>query len=169
MCILGAWQRWIPVCTALNQISWEGCLVEMAAIQRGEVWWADLPTPRRSDPGNRRPVLVVQADSFNRSRISTAIVAVITSTVELAEAPGNVFVLASSGGLDRDSVVHVSQLLTLDRSFLTELAGTLPLRLQREGCGWFCNSSVAFIWCFGGRRPRSCLLRLFPSRCDWRW
>jgi mRNA interferase MazF len=104
----------------------------MVEIQRGEIWWADLPTPRRSEPGCRRPVLVVQADSFNRSRIQTAIVGVITSSVDLAAAPGNVLLSASSAGLTRDSVVNVSQLLTLDRSFLTERAGTLSPRLQRS-------------------------------------
>ena len=102
----------------------------MDEIQRGEIWWADLPEPRRSEPGRRRPVLVVQADSFNRSRIQTVIVAVITSNLELADAPGNVLLPARSTGLPRDSVVHVSQLLTLDRGFLTEHAGTLPPRLQ---------------------------------------
>ena len=104
----------------------------MGGIQRGEIWWADLPEPRRSEPGYRRPVLVVQADSFNLSRIQTAIVAAITSNVELADAPGNVLLPARSTGLPRDSVVNVSQLLTLDRSFLTEHAGTLPPRLQRS-------------------------------------
>jgi mRNA interferase MazF len=104
----------------------------MGKIQRGEIWWADLPEPRRSEPGYRRPVLVVQADSFNLSRIQTAIVAAITTNVELANAPGNVLLPARSAGLPRDSVVNVSQLLTLDRSFLTEQAGTLPARLQRS-------------------------------------
>ena len=104
----------------------------MGEIQRGEIWWADLPEPRRSEPGYRRPVLVVQADSFNLSRIQTAIVAAITTNVELADAPGNVLLPARSAGLPRDSVVNVSQLLTLDRSFLTEQAGTLPPRLQRS-------------------------------------
>jgi mRNA interferase MazF len=102
----------------------------MDDIQRGEIWWADLPEPRRSEPGFRRPVLVVQADSFNRSRIQTVLVAVITSNLDLADAPGNVVVPARSSGLPRDSVVNVSQVLTLDRSFLTEHAGTLPARLQ---------------------------------------
>ena len=102
----------------------------MDEIQRGEIWWADLAEPRRSEPGYRRPVLVVQADSFNCSRIQTAIVAVITSNLELADAPGNLLLPARSTGLPRDSVVNVSQLLTLDRSFLTEHAGTLPPRLQ---------------------------------------
>jgi mRNA interferase MazF len=102
----------------------------MDDIQRGEIWWADLPEPRRSEPGFRRPVLVVQADSFNRSRIQTVLVAVITSNLDLADAPGNVVVPARASGLPRDSVVNVSQVLTLDRSFLTEHAGTLPPRLQ---------------------------------------
>ena len=104
----------------------------MLEIQRGEIWWADLPDPRRSEPGYKRPVLVVQADSFNRSRIQTAVVAVISGNMELAGAPGNVLLPASSAGLPRDSVVSVSQLLTLDRSFLTEHAATLSPRLQRS-------------------------------------
>lgn len=104
----------------------------MGEIRRGEIWWADLAEPRRSEPGYRRPVLVIQADSFNLSRIQTVVVAAITSNVELADAPGNVLLLARSAGLARDSVVNVSQLLTLDRSFLTEYAGTLPSALQRS-------------------------------------
>lgn len=104
----------------------------MADIQRGEIWWADLPEPRRSEPGYRRPVLVVQADSFNRSGIQTVLVAVITTNLELAEAPGNTLLPARSCGLRRDSVVNVSKVLTLDREFLTEHAGTLPARLQRS-------------------------------------
>jgi mRNA interferase MazF len=102
----------------------------MDEIQRGEIWWADLPEPRRSEPGYRRPVLVVQADTFNRSRIQTAIVAVITNNLDLADVPGNVLLPARSTGLPRDSVANVSQLLTLDRRFLTKHAGTLPARLQ---------------------------------------
>jgi mRNA interferase MazF len=103
----------------------------MGEIQRGEIWWADLPEPRGSEPGYRRPVLVVQADSFNSSRIQTTIVAAITTHVELADAPGNVLLPAGSTGLRRDSAVNVSQLLTLDRRFLTEFAGTLTPGLQR--------------------------------------
>src|SRR5437764_5562597 len=75
---------------------------------------------------------VVQADSFNLSRIQTAIVAAITTNLDLADAPGNVLLPARSAGLPRDSVVNVSQLLPLDRSFLAEHAGTLPPRLQRS-------------------------------------
>ena len=101
----------------------------MARLQRGEIWWVDLPEPRRSEPGLRRPVLVVQADSFNHSRIQTVVVAIITGNLQLAAAPGNVLLPASASGLPRDSVVNVSQLMTLDRSYLTERAGALPARL----------------------------------------
>jgi mRNA interferase MazF len=103
----------------------------MAGIRRGEIWWADLPEPRRAEPGYRRPVLVVQADAFNASHIQTAIVAVITTNLALADAPGNVLLPARSAGLTRDAVINISQLLTLDRGFLTEHAGVLPPRLQR--------------------------------------
>jgi mRNA interferase MazF len=101
-------------------------------MTRGEIWWADLPEPRGSEPGYRRPVLIIQANSFNRSRIQTVIVAVISSNLWLAEAPGNVMLVASVSGLPRDSVVIVSQLLTLDRSFLTEEVGRLPGRLLTD-------------------------------------
>jgi len=100
-------------------------------IRRGDIWWADLPAPRGSEPGYRRPVLIVQADSFNESSIQTAIVATITTNLDLAEAPGNVFLGARASGLPRDSVINVSQLLTLDREFLGEHVGTLPPRIQR--------------------------------------
>jgi len=102
----------------------------MGHIHRGEIWWADLPAPRRSERGFRRPVLVVQTDSFNRSRIQTVIVAVIASNLALADAPGNVLLPARSPGLPRDSVVNVSQVLALDREYLTRHAGALPPRLQ---------------------------------------
>ena len=99
---------------------------------RGEIWWADLPDPRGSEPGFRRPVLVIQANSFNRSRIQTVIVAVISSNLRLADAPGNVLVPAHASGLARDSVVNVSQLITLDRSFLPEAVGRISERVMSE-------------------------------------
>lgn len=95
-------------------------------MKRGEVWWARLPDPAGSGPGYRRPVLVVQADTFNASRIATAIVAVITSNLALGDAPGNVRIAKGDCGLTRASVVNVSQLITLDRSILAERVGTLP-------------------------------------------
>lgn len=101
-------------------------------MTRGEIWWADLPDPRGSEPGFRRPVLVIQANSFNRSRIQTVIVAVISSNLRLAEAPGNVLLPAHASGLARDSIINVSQLITLDRSFLTEAVGKIPGRVMSE-------------------------------------
>jgi len=101
-------------------------------VTRGEIWWADLPDPRGSEPGFRRPVLVIQANSFNRSRIQTVIVAVISSNLRLADAPGNVLLPTHASGLARDSVVNISQLITLDRSFLTEAVGKIPDRVMSE-------------------------------------
>lgn len=95
-------------------------------MKRGEVWWADLPNPTGSGPGFRRPVLIVQANPFNASRIATVIVAVITSNLALAEAPGNVRIAKSDSGLSQPSVVNVSQLITLDRSILTAKVKSLP-------------------------------------------
>ena len=95
-------------------------------MKRGEVWWASLPAPAGSGPGYRRPVLVVQANAFNESRISTVVVAVITSNLRLAEAPGNVRLPRRSSGLGKASVVNVSQLMTLDRRFLSERLKALP-------------------------------------------
>lgn len=101
-------------------------------MTRGEIWWADLPDPRGSEPGFRRPVLIIQADSFNSSGIRTVIVAVITSNLRLVDAPGNVLLPALVTGLPRESVVNVSQLLTLDRLFFTELVGKVSGRLLAE-------------------------------------
>lgn len=98
-------------------------------MHRGEVWWASLPEPRASEPGFQRPVLVVQADSFNRSRLQTVVVVALSSNTKLASAPGNVLLPAKDTALPRDSVANVSQILTLDRAFLTECAGALPGRL----------------------------------------
>ncbi len=95
-------------------------------MKRGDVWWAQLPKPRGSEPGFRRPVLVVQADSFNASRIDTVVVAAITSNLRLADAPGNVRLTRRQSKLPRESVVNVSQLMTLDRRFLAERVGKLP-------------------------------------------
>lgn len=89
-------------------------------MKRGEIWWASLPVPSGSGPGYRRPVLVVQSNPFNQSRIATAVVAVITPNIALAEAPGNVRLGKSDTGLQKPSVVNVSQLITLDRVLLTE-------------------------------------------------
>jgi mRNA interferase MazF len=94
-------------------------------IGQGQVWWADLPAPAGSGPGYRRPV-VVQGDALNRSRISTVVCVPLTSNVRWAEAPGNVLLPARLTGLPKDSVANVSQIITLDRSLLTETVGKLP-------------------------------------------
>jgi mRNA interferase MazF len=101
-------------------------------MYRGEIWWANLPNPVGSEPGYRRPVLIVQDDTFTQSRISTVIVVVITSNTQLAEAPGNVLLPLGSTGLSRDSVVNVSQVLTVDKTFLVERIGSLSERFQEQ-------------------------------------
>jgi len=95
-------------------------------IERGDIWWANLPEPVGSGPGYRRPVFVLQSDAFNQSRINTVVVLVITKNIALAKAPGNVLITARTSGLDVDSVVNVSQILTLDKSLLTEHISSVP-------------------------------------------
>jgi mRNA interferase MazF len=94
-------------------------------MTRGEVWWADLPPPTGSGPGFRRPVLIVQSNLFNSSGIRTVVVAVITSNLTLADAPGNVRIGKTDSGLSKPSVVNVSQLLTVDRAILKQRMRTL--------------------------------------------
>jgi len=89
-------------------------------IRRGEIWWASLPEPVGSEPGSRRPLVIVQADAFNRSGISTVLGVALTTNVRLADAPGNVFLEAKDTGLPKDSVANVSQVVTADKRFLTE-------------------------------------------------
>jgi mRNA interferase MazF len=100
-------------------------------IGQGDVWWADLPTPSGSEPGFRRPVVVVQGDSFNRSALRTVVAVPLTSSVRWAGAPGNVRLTARATGLPRDSVANVSQIVTVDKSILTERVGKLsPAKLE---------------------------------------
>ncbi|NTV38279.1 MAG: type II toxin-antitoxin system PemK/MazF family toxin [Anaerolineales bacterium] len=101
-------------------------------MERGEIWWAQLPYPTASEPGFKRPVVIIQSDAFNRSRIRTVIAVVLTSNLRLAEAPGNVLIPASGSGLPKDSVANVSQVITVDRTFLTEKCGRLPRNLIRS-------------------------------------
>lgn len=101
-------------------------------MKRGEVWWADLPEPSGSEPGFRRPVLILQSDEFNRSRINTVVAAAITSNMRLSAAPGNVSLSKRSANLGRESVVNVSQIVTLDKSFLIDRVGKLPAAKLRE-------------------------------------
>lgn len=95
-------------------------------ISQGEIWWADIDEPAGSAPGFRRPVLVAQSDSFNRSRISTVVCVPLTSNLRWADAPGNVPLDAATTGLPKDSVANVSQTVTLDRAALTDFVGKLP-------------------------------------------
>ena len=101
-------------------------------IRRGDIWWASLPEPIASEPGYSRPVLVAQSDDFNRSRIETVVAVVITSNLRLAQAPGNVLLPRTATGLTRDSVANVSQVITIDKRFLTERVGALPLHLLEQ-------------------------------------
>jgi len=94
-------------------------------VARGEVWWADLPDPVASDPGGTRPVLVVQANPFNRSRIATVLAVVITTNDRLAGLPGNVLLTQRESGLRQRSVANVSQIITADRTFLRERIGRI--------------------------------------------
>ncbi len=95
-------------------------------ITRGDIWWANLSDPVGSGPGYRRPVLVLQSDAFNQSLIKTVVILVITKNIALAKAPGNVLMTARVSALEVDSVVNVSQILTLDKSLLTEYVSHLP-------------------------------------------
>jgi len=94
-------------------------------VTQGDVWWADLPEPAGSAPGFRRPVVVVQGNHLNRSRIATVVCVPLTSNITWAGAPGNTLLPAKTTGLPKDSVANVSQIITLDRSFLMERTGRL--------------------------------------------
>lgn len=95
-------------------------------IAQGEVWWADLAAPRGAGPGYRRPVVVVQCDDLNRSRIGTVVCVPMTSNLRWADAPGNVRLMSRVTGLPKDSVANVSQIVAIDRSILVDRAGKLP-------------------------------------------
>ena len=94
-------------------------------VKRGEIWWASLPERTGSEPGYRRPVVIVQADEFNRSNIRTVICAIVTSNLALARAPGNFSLSPKMSGLQKPSVVNVSQLITVDKRFLSEKIKTI--------------------------------------------
>jgi len=109
-------------------------------IRRGEIWWVDLDEPRKSEPGLKHPVLVLQRDEVSASRISTVVVCLLTSNVVLAKAPGNTLLPRRATGLPKDSVVNASQMFTLNKSDLEELAGAVPSTLMATvegGLRWF--------------------------------
>ncbi len=97
-------------------------------MQRGEIWWADLPDPSGAASGYRRPVLLLQADAFTRSRIATVIAIVVTGDLRLATAPGNILLPSVDSGLPKDSVINVSQIVTLDKQSLDGLVGQISAR-----------------------------------------
>ena len=101
-------------------------------IERGRIYWADLGDPQGSRPAKRRPVLVVQADAVNASRLATVVAAVVTSNTALAAVPGNIFLPATASGLPKDSVVNVTAIVTLDKRDLTDPAGVVPEYLLDE-------------------------------------
>ena len=109
-------------------------------IRRGQIWWADLAEPRGSEPGSRHPVLVLQRDEVNASRINTVVVCLLTSNRTLARAPGNTLLPKRRTGLRHDSVANASQVVTLNRADLEDLVGAVPGDLMEEvaeGLRWF--------------------------------
>ena len=101
-------------------------------IGRGEIYWADLGAPSGSRPAKRRPVLVIQSDPYNESRLATVVAVVITSNTALAAMPGNVFLPATATGLPRDSVANATAVVTLNKTDLTDRVSPLPLSLMNE-------------------------------------
>jgi mRNA interferase MazF len=94
-------------------------------VNRGEVWWAELTEPIKSEPGYKRPVVIIQNDAFNISKINTIICIIITTNLILSEAPGNILLPSRSTGLLKDSVLNISQIITIDKSMLVEKIGKL--------------------------------------------
>jgi mRNA interferase MazF len=95
-------------------------------IKRGDIWWAELPEPACSDPGYKRPLLIIQSNEFNKSEINTIIAVVITSNLRLATAPGNILLSAKRSKLPKESVINISQVITLDKALLTKKVHHLP-------------------------------------------
>ena len=109
-------------------------------VARGQLWWVDLPDPTGSEPGFTRPALIVQADSFNRSKLATVVIVAIASNLRLANAPGNVMLPKSKSGLTKDSVVNVSQLSTIDKDSLKE-----PITLLDKATMLQVDEGLAFV------------------------
>ena len=101
-------------------------------MKRGDIWWANLGVPHGSAPGKRLPVLIVQSDQFNASRISTVIVASITSNLLLGDSPGNVRLPVKVSKLKKASVINVSQIVALDKSMLTEKISSVSGKTMNE-------------------------------------
>lgn len=101
-------------------------------VRRGDIWWADLPVPSGSGPGYKRPVIIIQADRFNRSEINTIVIAIITTNLGLVNSLGNVLLKGNQTGLPKDSVVNVSQLYTIDQRLLLEHISTVSDRKMEQ-------------------------------------
>ena len=101
-------------------------------IHQGDLFWVDLGVPRDSEPGYRHPHVVIQNNLFNQSKINTVVVCALTSNLKKAKAPGNVLLLKGEGNLKKDSVVNISQVITVNKSDLVEKIGTLPTGRIRE-------------------------------------
>jgi mRNA interferase MazF len=101
-------------------------------IQRGEIWWAELREPAGSGPGYKRPLVVIQSDDFNKSRINTIVAVVLTTNMKLADSPGNVMLSKKMTGLPKDSVANVSQIITVGRYYLNDRIAILPARTMRR-------------------------------------
>jgi mRNA interferase MazF len=101
-------------------------------IERGQIWWADLPEPRGSSPGYEHPIVIIQSDDFNKTNINTVIGAVITSNLVLAEMPGNVLIKKNQSELTKDSVVNVTQIVTIDNTELLEYVGKISERKMEQ-------------------------------------
>ena len=101
-------------------------------VNQGEIWWVDLGEPAKSEPGYKRPMVVIQSNSFNESKINTIICAVVTSNIKLADAPGNILLNSKSTGLIKNSVINVSQIITVDKSYFLEKIGSLNNRQLSE-------------------------------------
>jgi mRNA interferase MazF len=97
-------------------------------VEQGDIFWVDLGEPAGSDPGYRRPCVVVQNNLYNISRLNTVVVCVLTSNMRLAKMPGNVLLLPEETGLQKPSVANISQLFTIDKGALQEKVGNLPDR-----------------------------------------
>lgn len=95
-------------------------------IKRGDIWWAELPEPHGAGPGYKRPLVIIQTNEFNKSKINTVIAAVITTNLRLSAAPGNILLSKNKSKLPKESVINVSQIVTVNKSFLTEKVKTLP-------------------------------------------
>jgi len=109
-------------------------------IRHGQIWWVDFAEPRGSERGYRHPVLVLQRDEVNASRINTVVVCVLTNNTALARAPGNTLLPRRRTGLRRDSVANASQIATINKAELEELVGTVPHDLMEAvaaGIRWF--------------------------------